>query len=522
MLVLPRAAQPTALPPSEPVDSTDQVRNANHIFNAVHSSMRQWGSSIYHNGMSFFPALVPAGIQFYHGNPNQEPVQGLEWLAFEPEHAIIFARRFHRPYEALLPQTGKGTEIMNQPSFERISSSALKAAKFSPNSMTESHDRHSILERPDIPQVDPGWLHTYRTKEATPLLYIDGMSAGKCDKGTLDSQDVLLLNASSDGGGMLWERKRADGLCKLAYERWNGKIKGFIRMEAGFEIIMCSFSDSLDFVQSVRAGQLSPEGAAPDTSEKSFDWAIWKWIKFVAARYDGIGGRRVRLDYDHFFTAYTYDFDLFSGETDLPRLENTSAVALDRARDDVDKMVRSWDPLNTLDEKSQVDWQSITDMVVERYAGVLKYLLGGKLTKVEDLLEELELILRVFIDSDARNKTAEVDRCVAQFNPVEGRISTSIVGGSIRAVTREICETLFAAFNADVTLSQAMDKLRSLTKYLDWSVWKKCPQCAFNEVCFIPMWPFGTAEDREHPRCRNSSESSGRMGYWGNPRSRWN
>ncbi|KAJ4290997.1 hypothetical protein N0V90_010193 [Kalmusia sp. IMI 367209] len=33
--------------------------------------MRQWGSSLNHNGMSFFMATVPTGTQLYHGTANQ-------------------------------------------------------------------------------------------------------------------------------------------------------------------------------------------------------------------------------------------------------------------------------------------------------------------------------------------------------------------------------------------------------------------------------------------------------------------
>lgn len=33
--------------------------------------------------------------------------------------------------------------------------------------------------------------------------------------------------------------------------------------------------------------------------------------KAIAARYDGIGGGRVALDYEHFVAAYTYPIDLF-------------------------------------------------------------------------------------------------------------------------------------------------------------------------------------------------------------------
>jgi hypothetical protein len=81
-----------------------KAHNANHLFNAVHSSMRQWGSSLNHNGMSFFLATVPAGTQLYHGTSNPEPIEGMQWLAFEPEHALIFAR----PNRGPLPGDGNG------------------------------------------------------------------------------------------------------------------------------------------------------------------------------------------------------------------------------------------------------------------------------------------------------------------------------------------------------------------------------------------------------------------------------
>lgn len=53
--------------------------------------MRQWGSSLDHNGMSVFFATVPAYTEFYHGSSSSQPINGTQWLAFEPEHALNFA-----------------------------------------------------------------------------------------------------------------------------------------------------------------------------------------------------------------------------------------------------------------------------------------------------------------------------------------------------------------------------------------------------------------------------------------------
>jgi hypothetical protein len=38
---------------------------------------------------------------------------------------------------------------------------------------------------------------------------------------------------------------------------------------------------------------------------------MMQFYKAIAARYDGISGGRVVLDYEHFVAAYTYPIDLF-------------------------------------------------------------------------------------------------------------------------------------------------------------------------------------------------------------------
>lgn len=513
---LSNAAGAYALPHSRCSETADEFRNANHVFNAIHSSMRQWGSSIFHNGMSVFPAVVPAGTQFYHGAPLENPVQDREWLAFEPEHAINFARKMKRrppPSDTGLPQS---LSVQHQDLHDFMESMPeLPMPLMHAVSKDDGHTNPPDSSRP--PEFEPGYLHTYRTKEATPLLYIDGMSAGKCRMGTLDTQDVLLLNSTSDHHEF-WKREeeRADELCKLAREKWNGKIKGFIRMEAGFEIIMCSFADSLDFIEAVRAGPLSPDGEEPGRGLRR-DEVLWEWVKFVTSRYDGIGGGRVKLDYDNLVTAYSHDLDLFRAGSDLPRLENLSTVALDGLRGDIDTMMQRWDPATVFDESNK-DWQSVTDMIVQRYGNFLNYFGSDASSTSEELYKELEITLRTFVNSDARNTTTEINRCVAQFNPPWEDTRRSIAARAVREITKRICETLITVFDIEMPHNDALEKLRALVQYLDWSTWKKCGECAYNEVCFIPLWPFGAVGDRENPKCRNGSDLSDRMGYWGNPR----
>src|ERR1700712_1779421 len=67
-------------------------RRGPEIFNAVHNAMRQWGSSLHHNGMSFFLATVPKGVLLHHGNSSPLSPEDPDWLAYEIEHAENFAR----------------------------------------------------------------------------------------------------------------------------------------------------------------------------------------------------------------------------------------------------------------------------------------------------------------------------------------------------------------------------------------------------------------------------------------------
>ncbi|EXJ96237.1 hypothetical protein A1O1_01363 [Capronia coronata CBS 617.96] len=539
-------ATAAAVPPSPPIIADEGLRNANHIFNAIHSSMRQWGSSLNHNGMSLFLAQVPAGTQFYHGTGRAEPVRGMEWLAFEPEHAVNFARSFGgkaggTPFGRTRYDGTEGRHSRASSEEEHgdsIASSAERRVE-SPSSPIDrpldsrlvpadtqvAHLPHRDIQHPFRANPDhepepprrrprptmPGWLHTYKTKTDLPLLYIDGMSAGKCDKGTLDTQDILLLNATNESDGVFWEYERAERLCHMASETWNGKIKGFIRMESGFEVILCSFAEDLDFIQAVRAGPFAGGKDSSDPDDESPPrWHLSDWIRAITARYDGIGGGRVKLDYDNFVTAYDYNLELFTQNDGLPRLGNASVGVLEKIRGDVDAMVHNWDPSLAF---PSVDWQNIADMVVERYAKQLKYLVSGAFTTSQQLSDELSSFLRVFVDSDARNTTAEVGRCATQFIPHSGELET-VSTRSIRSVTTAICSTLFAALDAKSSFTDSVSSLHSLIEYLDWTVWKRCPECPLGQVCFIPIWPFGAVEDRDNPQCRNLTDLDGRMGYW--------
>ena len=350
-------------------------RNANHIFNAILSSMRQWGSTLNHNGMSFFIATVPAATQLYHGRPGSKPIDDMDWLAFEPEHAAVFARLF-----PLMPKN-PGWTPGSQPPPETV-----WRHPWGP----EQSPLHQTNEGSSS-TTGPGWLHTYVTKKDLRLLYIDGMAAAKSAKGTLDSQDYILLNQSERDHGIPSDLERARRICAIAGEEWSGRIDGVIRMEAGFEIILCSPEDSLKVVRITRAkaGNTTGPGPIPGIAWDYDD--AFAYLRAVAARYHGIGEGRVVLDYGAFITAYSYPFDLFHSQT-LPRLQNLSADALSIIRRDLYDLVMGEDRF-----LETPDWQKVADMIVKRYASQLQYLASGKLPTSTLLSEQIDRILSPFI-----------------------------------------------------------------------------------------------------------------------------
>ena len=491
------------------------VSNANHIFNTIHSSLRQWGSSLNHNGMSIFPAIVPQGTVLYHGTSTQDAITGLEWVAFERDHAMQFAHLYVAPLPGL-PLPNKNYAVKFRPDKE------------SPTIHEDKHYKLFDQRKPidsDLPWIFPGYLHSYSTKRNLHLLYLDGSAAAKTSQGTLDLSDLLLLNDSRMTVSA--DHDRARRLCTIANEDWAGRIDGFIRMEAGFEIIICSFADSLHLVDVVRMEGIEDGGTIGGKED------VFHWLRAAAARYDGIGGSppRVQLNYNTFLTAYAYPLDLFrNASASLPRLLAAPQNILEDMRCDIKAMISQ---PGIFDEITQrlYDWQAAADMIVQKYANPLQYLvtspeLGNSSTR---LAQELNYLLRPFLDTSHRDAETETKRCAAEFMPPYFNLSANgLSGQAIYTVSYQVCSTLIdvlwslcnsptsAALTAcdEYLPIQQHASLLDLTAYLAWTEWKKCRGCLWDEICSIPMFPFGVTEDHETPRCRGVNSLGRLWEYW--------
>ena len=471
--------------------------------------MRQWDSSLKHNGMSFFAATIPDKTLLYHGTHTHKAVEGTEWLAFEIEHAENFARtRGRGPGGRRPPPPGEGGPPGDG---DGDGDSRGPPGEYGPPP-TKRHANGILAE-------GNGYLHIYQTKKTlSNLLFLDGMSAGKTSMGTLDTQDRVLCNLSSEApgngrGGAMGDYQRATQMCAFP------GIDGIVRMEAGFEVILCNFSSGVELISAFQ--RPTGEGAETYDLVQQFEY-----MRGIAARYEGITAGRVTVDYSSMVSGFFYPLNLTNPDVEkreLPRLPLEDKEGLLRLKRDV---VDLFAPGGGAENQKSVDWQGVTDMVVSRYAERLQYLVANT-TIQKRMLSEVNFLLSLFIDykDTPINSGASIAQCTTHYlRPITPVTEADhLIHASISTVSERICSTLFTAraklledgINGETVADEVRKEIKSLIAYLNWSTWLGCGKCEFDEVCFVAIWPWGGLEDHYKPGCVKENAIGSRRGYWG-------
>lgn len=520
--------------------------------------MRQFGSSVHHNGLSFYLATAPEGSMFYHGGFSPDRPDRFEWLAFEMEHAAQFAASWEFVDDLNLYSAAESThgETISRTLLRHRSShsKSLSDSVYSPfhqKALSSQHPMATIYDDDDDdnkgrpPSWPPygklrrGYFHFYRANRPLNLLYIDGQAAAKCPLGSLDSQDLILLGRKDADTvpPTFGEWPRAEQLCALA-EEWkhpNGvKIDGFIRMEAGFEIIYCDFSEQggLDLV-SVQASSFSNEtGLAPHQVA-----SVFEWLRACAARFHGQPAGRLDIDWSSMVSAFSYPMNISNPDwhrQDLPRVANAtmeSRLAVrDRLRDVFDTRGGQ-----EVQNRKVVNWQGVVDNIVTRFSERLRYIANNQWSH-DGLLLAIGTMVDPYISYTDRSSMPEhlaIDRCTQNFvdpsllHPDTWTPEDHAIATALERVSHSICDTLFFARNvlrdnrtttasSDAGVKEAQQKVLELTERLKWSTWRECNSCQSpEEICSIPMFPTGASEDDYfHPRCKNITELLEGFGYW--------
>ena len=460
------------------------------IFNSVADSLRKWGTTAHPNGMSIYLATIPEGVLLHHGNSKNELPTELDWIAYEIEHAEMFARAGRRA-------PPKGDSFGFQPPKH--------------DELKRRHGpQHPLGNTAGVPlrisdeKQEGGWLHTFRTTRPLQFLYLDGLSGDKADTGFSDTQDFLLRgvgwdrrppslslqeHSKGDKTPPLYpnprepgkpgfpnfgeERLRAKDICDMVTE-WG--LQGVIRTETpGFEIIKCDFFDGLEQVQSLQRPQRKdngppfrgPRGSSGDERSR---------------RLRDLGASRTLLDYSSMVSAFFFPVNLSNPDSDRqdrPRLTQTKPEEMTAIREFLKNVVETRKGA----QSSSFGWKDIADLIIRRYANELKAM-NETIETTKEIDERLHFLIEVFVDhseadEDVRYIAAE-ERCSSfylQTMPLETEID-QLIYAAFEAVNKQICNTLFdiryrIATNADESMEALKESVRKLMKYLAWGTFEK-------------------------------------------------
>ncbi|KAH7098745.1 hypothetical protein BKA62DRAFT_712225 [Auriculariales sp. MPI-PUGE-AT-0066] len=444
---------------------------APQIFNAIHNAMRQWGSSVHHNGMSLFPVRVPVGNLFYHGTILAERRKGgPEWLSFEPEHAAGFSRSWEadepRPwqdtYRSTLLRTGS----------QRVFDTATGPPRIPPGRAVRGH------------------FHTYAANRSLRLIYIDGMSAGNSEFGSMDTQDLVLIDGFD--GDTLDDWERASKICSFAQ---SAGADGMIRMEAGFEVVYCDFEDGLDIVSIM--GQRNARTVS----------GTFEWMRASAERYEGFEPGRFQVDWSGMVSALWHsDINITNPDPlrpDLPRLSGNPQQSLRPMANRFHEVLKSRQEFET------VHWQAVTDRIDAMFGPRLEAMARSS-ANATTIRHQVDSLLDRFTDFSPQwgpRRRRIVDACASRHLRLPLVSETRWTPEDMLIFKHWTLRKMLDPPTEDAR-GAAKELVKNLIDWLDWARWRRCDdKCEHdNKLCFIAMFPFGTAEDHFTPRCKSAEE----------------
>ncbi|KAJ7025557.1 hypothetical protein C8F04DRAFT_133512 [Mycena alexandri] len=461
------------------------------VFDTVSSFLQHWPNTRYRNGHNIVPGIVPVGTLLYHGRGDSNLPTIPEWTATDPEHSYLFCR----------------------------GSSEAGC-----------------------------WHLTLVTSRPLRVLYFDGSSAAKMRDGPMDTQDIV------GWGQVLpdryfEERQRAVDLCD-----WGKPlgIDGYVRMEMDFEIVLCDFKAGVEVVSMAnlasqgRGGPGGPGRPRPRDVSAFNDSVLINGPFDTAASFDVIhsgswhnrypGDRRIKLDLTQLVSFYDTALvpSLVARRLNLERWDHrllgiTSAdVAAVMAR-----LTQAYTyPPQT---GSGVDWDTLFKVVVDRYDDrfeMVRYVLNSTsddtLVTAKKAMSHFRVMLQPYILHSAvpgssidNTWAAPVFKfCATSHTEYIWRSPTllakltaseELLLNAVEETNREICRVVVHTWaegvvaglddtlpvdepiqsDGEVLVGKWKANIEELMSWLDWNVWIKCrPECNFEEICYLPTWPF--------------------------------
>ncbi|KAF9526534.1 hypothetical protein CPB83DRAFT_770152 [Crepidotus variabilis] len=478
------------------------------IFDTVNSFLKLWPNTRLRNGHSLVPGIVPVGTLLYHGATHNKIPTIPEWTSVDPEHSHLFC--------------------------------SIESGKIDKNATREC------------------WHLTLVVTSPLKVLYFDGSGAAKMWGGPMDSQDLVAW------GGVQPNRTfdewvRIVDLCDWGKEF---EIDAFVRMEMDFEFLVCDFTAKLDVASFLKLQ--SPElGISRNTSDSARVLEAGRWhAQYPSEQRIKLDYTRFISFYD---TSLFPDLNLHRQGQErwdhrLKDISSDEMITLYRTWNDTFR--GEWGV-----SKSGIDWPTLLMTIEQRYSErltVLRYILLDLAAerKVADMLKQShrhirDMVLPYLLDSmyesrftnrpdvsttmlDLQWASPAFEECATNYirhlekPSVLSSLSHSekLILGATRETLTEICRVLVGmwaegtergfsmsssvpAFDEEnssdktAALQLLAESWRSRTQglmdWLDWSSWVICqPACSFEEMCYLPTWPWFKNLPRPTPNKDNT------------------
>ncbi|KAK4156178.1 hypothetical protein C8A00DRAFT_12870 [Chaetomidium leptoderma] len=407
--------------------ATDFSAVAPFIFDSVHGLLKQWPNSYAPNGHSIVAGTVPANTALYHASAQSSRLSKTAFFAFDAEMSV-----------GIYGGAGQSS------------------------------------------------LHVYGTTRPLNVIYFDGQSATLTPAGTLDSQMVVL-----QGNVPLYpsynlvydDHQRALDFCRLAADLG---IDGMVRMNAGFEVLVCDFDASQvrelfitnNSVPNPEAENKSlphdPNRQPPRGYGNVFaEQGSFEWLRSATWHYGGYGGNgglaepRIKLDLCRMVSFYDPALPSLAGAhhggvVGNQTYENGWGLRrghrlLEIDEDDVE-LVRTW--LKDMASPSSgarcsgVDWHAIFTAIQDQHgtrareiAAVFEWDRGTEeeqnaiITRVHELSHA---VLSVYVEYSSKTpKEVAIARCSSVYTML---VDPSTLGrperllyGAVETVLKKLC-----------------------------------------------------------------------------------
>ncbi|KDR78701.1 hypothetical protein GALMADRAFT_223955 [Galerina marginata CBS 339.88] len=503
------------------INSTSQL-----IFSTVNSLLQHWPNSRYRNGHNVVPATIPVGTLLYHGTYRNEIPKVPEWTATDPEHSYLFCRNIE-PGLGCWHLTLVATRPLKVLYFDGSSAAKMLGGPMDTQDLVawgEIKPDRTFSERQRIADLCD-WGKKYGVDGyLSEIMLCDFYSGVKA---------VSFLDLAPAG--------RRPGRPPGASSPSSPSLKPSHVLAAN------------DMAQLVRPG-------LPDF--RVLEAGTW---------HDNFpGDPRIQPDYTRLISFY--DPVMFPsleatrlGQNRLEhRLDGISQADTKAFAVRLEEVLMD-DPQNS---GSGVDWQALFKVITNRFSErleLLHYLLNSTTTTVEPEFNaplktsyrHITSMIVPYVLHTARppndgplssNYTWAVpvfELCATtHISYIEsGELldkltpSERVLLRSFKGVTKEICRVLVGLWAEGIELGldepdssdlyleapqkvadRWKSKVEALMAWLDWSSWLRCrPACSYEEMCYMPTWPFFRGWDGFPRRPRSLSSLRGSRDAGGEP-----